>query len=189
MSQERTGPGNKWIIIVSVVCSPTPRVIWTRLAQPLNERSSMPASEFGQELMIADVHVEDAGHYQCSASNSLGDPVTHVISLNVQCQSTTITVSHSFRFYRVCVTQFIFYGFLQIKLAGWISLVTGALDFDFYKPDVFLFLGNRLQTTEESRSNSSHSSSSVQLHCNSFYWLVVYMLYALGFCLFFTYNL
>jgi len=71
--------------------------------------------------VMADVHMEDSGHYQCSASNSLGNPVTHVISLNVQCQSTTITVSRSFPFYRVCVTQVIFCAFLwvlQIKLAG-----------------------------------------------------------------------
>ena len=69
--------------------SPTPRVIWTRLARPLNERMLMPADEFGQELVISDVQLEDSGHYQCSASNSLANPITHVITLNVQCQLTT----------------------------------------------------------------------------------------------------
>ena len=67
--------------------SPTPRVIWTRLARPLNDRFSMPADQFGQELVISDVRLGDSGHYQCSASNSVGSPVTHVMSLSVECQS------------------------------------------------------------------------------------------------------
>jgi len=72
--------------MATLLCSPTPRIIWTRLARPLNERSSMPADEFGQELVIRDVQLEDSGHYQCSASNTLGKPVTHVFTLTVQCQ-------------------------------------------------------------------------------------------------------
>ena len=47
----------------------------------------MPADEFGQELVISNVQLEDSGHYQCSASNSVGKPVTHVITLTVECQS------------------------------------------------------------------------------------------------------
>ena len=72
--------------MLMVDCSPTPRVIWTRLGRPLDDRFSMPADEFGQELVIADVRLEDAGYYQCSASNSVGSPVTHVITLSVECQ-------------------------------------------------------------------------------------------------------
>ena len=80
--------------VIGCVCSPTPRVMWTRLARPLNDRSSMPADEFGQELVISDVHLEDSGHYQCSASNSVDSPVTHVITLAVECRFTAITVYH-----------------------------------------------------------------------------------------------
>ena len=50
----------------------------------------MPADQFGQELVIRDVRLEDAGHYQCSASNSVGSPVTHVMTLAVDGQSTSM---------------------------------------------------------------------------------------------------
>jgi len=53
----------------------------------------MPADQFGQELVIRDVQLEDSGHYQCSASNAVGDPVTHVMTLTVECQSTMTIVT------------------------------------------------------------------------------------------------
>jgi len=65
--------------------SPTPRVVWTRLGGPLPSRASMPPDGFGQELVIEGVQLEDAGHYQCSASNSVGTPVTKVVSIVVEC--------------------------------------------------------------------------------------------------------
>jgi len=91
------------VVACLVVYSPTPRVMWTRLARPLNERSSMPADQFGQELIIRDVRLEDAGHYQCSASNSVDNPVTHVITLTVECQSNCIC-----RCLRFLICRFIF---------------------------------------------------------------------------------
>ena len=57
----------------------------------------MPDDEFGQELVINDVQLEDSGYYQCSASNSVDNPVTHVITLTVECQSTTTALT-TFRY-------------------------------------------------------------------------------------------
>ena len=66
-------------------CRPTPTVAWTRVGLALSERSSVPADEFGQELVISDVQPEDSGRYQCRASNSVGSAVAHVITLTVEC--------------------------------------------------------------------------------------------------------
>jgi Immunoglobulin I-set domain len=75
--------------------SPTPRVVWTRLGSPLPSRASMPPEGFGQELVILDVQPDDAGHYQCSASNSIGTPITKVVSLYVECQWQVRLVAQS----------------------------------------------------------------------------------------------
>jgi len=111
------------VLLWLVVCSPTPRVIWTRLARPLDDRFSMPADQFGQELVIRDVRLEDAGHYQCSASNSVGSPVTHVITLIVHGQST---ISHLATL--LCVPQLTYTAPLS-RMVGWLgSRVVSVLD-------------------------------------------------------------
>lgn len=52
---------------------PTPSITWLKENSQLLSEGRMTIDEFGQELTISDVQFEDAGEYQCIASNSVGD--------------------------------------------------------------------------------------------------------------------
>jgi receptor-type tyrosine-protein phosphatase zeta len=63
---------------------PTPKVTWKRLGSfPILEKNYQTA--FNMELTIPQVQYEDAGLYECSASNMKGrPPITKVFDLNVE---------------------------------------------------------------------------------------------------------
>jgi len=52
----------------------------------MNYRMSIPKDGYGQEFLIDEVQFEDAGFYQCSATNSGSSPVIFLIQLTVECE-------------------------------------------------------------------------------------------------------
>lgn len=66
--------------------SPTPAVTWTRLDADLPGRAESASN--GQEIVIKQVHHEDAGWYRCSAKNSNSSQIVKKdIELAVECKS------------------------------------------------------------------------------------------------------
>ena len=65
---------------------------------PTNRTSEV---NFGQELVIEDVHLNDTGRYECMATN--GDPsgpVVHTFEFNVSCLMVFVTYTFTlFLFY------------------------------------------------------------------------------------------
>lgn len=53
----------------------------------MSSRVSVTPAGYGTELEITSVELEDAGQYECTASNSeTGPPASRVITIIVQCK-------------------------------------------------------------------------------------------------------
>jgi len=53
----------------------------------MSSRVSLTEAGFGTELEISSVELEDAGQYECSASNSeTGTPASRIIKIIVHCK-------------------------------------------------------------------------------------------------------
>ena len=70
--------GSSALFICSVTGSPPPNITWT----------AMPSGEIynGGRLEITAVQRNDAGNYQCAASNGISGPVKDNGFLNVYCE-------------------------------------------------------------------------------------------------------
>ena len=72
--------------------SPTPRVTWRRVDEPLVEGvDRVHTDSFGQELVFTNVDFADQGIYECMAVNTeSGQPkATHKTQLVVECKLGT----------------------------------------------------------------------------------------------------
>jgi Immunoglobulin I-set domain len=80
-----------WFKRKMFVCSPTPRVTWTKVGGPALDNGRVQMTSFGQELSFETVEFSDEGTYECSAVNSdAGQPrASHRVHLTVDCKSLT----------------------------------------------------------------------------------------------------
>jgi Immunoglobulin I-set domain len=76
------------------VCSPTPRVTWTKGGSPALDNGRVQKTSFGQELSFETVEFSDEGIYECSAvNNDAGQPrASHRVQLTVECKNLIILV-------------------------------------------------------------------------------------------------
>ena len=65
--------------------TPLPNIRWTRIGKEL-PRDRITYENYGKTLVIKHVDFEDAGKYQCEASNRVGRPKTHTIQIQVSLQ-------------------------------------------------------------------------------------------------------
>ena len=72
----------------TAVCSPTPRVSWSRVNSPTSRHRVTPEG-YGTEIEFTNVQYDDAGTYRCSATNTDdGAPTAHEdLVLDVECTS------------------------------------------------------------------------------------------------------
>ena len=75
---------------VLFVSSPTPDVHWVRTdGRPLPDRAKIQS--FGQELMIGDLQFEDAGTYECWATNTNTQTrVQRTVTVRVECETLLV---------------------------------------------------------------------------------------------------
>ena len=73
--------------------SPTPDVHWERTdGRPLPDRAKIQS--FGQELLIENLQFEDAGTYECWATNAITGPrVSRTIHIRVDCKITIVMMT------------------------------------------------------------------------------------------------
>jgi len=85
------------VMLVAVLSgSPTPRVTWRRVDEPLVEGAGrVHTDSFGQELVFTNADFADQGIYECMAVNTeSGQPkMTHKTQLVVECKLVTSTCS------------------------------------------------------------------------------------------------
>ena len=72
---------------LSSISSPTPDVHWVRTdGRPLPDRAKIQS--FGQELMIGNLQFEDAGTYECWATNTnTQSRVQRTVTVRVECET------------------------------------------------------------------------------------------------------
>ena len=67
--------------------SPTPTILWRRLGGD-SFGVKVRHTSFGQEIVVPNIELSDAGDYQCSASNSVSDyEVSQIFNVRVECES------------------------------------------------------------------------------------------------------
>ena len=68
-----------------VYCSPTPEVTWSRVGGQMSCRHRLES--FGQQLIIDNVQLSDAGVYECIGINDMmATPVRSSLHLSVECK-------------------------------------------------------------------------------------------------------
>ena len=88
------------------VCSPTPDVYWERTdGAPLPDRAKIKS--FGQELMIENLDFDDAGTYECWATNTNTQTrEQRTMSIRVECKS--LACRNSFVLANLCLWEYVF---------------------------------------------------------------------------------
>ena len=79
-------------IFCNVSLNPLPKLSWFIDGSPVNSianpRISLSSDE--KELTIRNVSRMDSGEYRCAANNSLGNAISSVAKLDVQCKFTVL---------------------------------------------------------------------------------------------------
>ena len=80
--------GSTVIFSCNTTGNPVPTISWTRNGSPLNTTINSRISFSGdqKQLKITDVNRVDSGEYRCVARNRLGNDISNVATLDVQCK-------------------------------------------------------------------------------------------------------
>ena len=75
---------------IAPVASPTPEVKWRRVSpqgRTIPSSAIFPQASANKEMIVTSVEFDDAGEYECYASNSeRGAVVSHRFTIRVQCE-------------------------------------------------------------------------------------------------------
>ena len=130
---------------LSSISSPTPDVHWVRTdGRPLPDRAKIQS--FGQELMIGNLQFEDAGTYECWATNTnTQSRVQRTVTVRVECETFLlaydfVTFYASFFCFVFCflyLCDFFFFLFFFLWVRGGRGSLSG-IYFSSHKQSVFL---------------------------------------------------
>ena len=128
-------------VCLSSISSPTPDVHWVRTdGRPLPDRAKIQS--FGQELMIGNLQFEDAGTYECWATNTnTQSRVQRTVTVRVECETFLLAydfVTFYASFFCCCCCCFVFFLFVLFLLLLFFLYLCGFLLFQF-----FLWVGER----------------------------------------------
>ena len=85
--------------------NPAPMILWTKDGSPINN-SRISFSIQNRLLNISNVSRTDSGRYRCVANNSLGNDISNVAAVDIQCKFSSnfcIGMNTLFSLIRVCV--------------------------------------------------------------------------------------
>lgn len=70
---------------------PPPKITWTRL---LKDGSYGEVLHWGPIWVFPNISRNASGKYRCKADNEFGEPVSHKVKVNVQCEYIISEVTH-----------------------------------------------------------------------------------------------
>ena len=93
--------GQNVTLFCNVSGNPLPKLTWTIDGSPVNTMVNprISLSSDKKDLTIRNVSRLDSGEYRCVANNSLGNAISNVAKLDVQCKFTVLTISDAHQEY------------------------------------------------------------------------------------------
>ena len=78
--------GSNLTLFCNATGNPTPIILWTKDGSPINNNSRIRFSIHNRLLTVSNVNRTDSGHYRCVANNSLGNDISNVSTVDIQCK-------------------------------------------------------------------------------------------------------
>ena len=77
---------SKLTLFCNATGNPAPIILWTKDGSPINNNSRIRFSKHNRLLTISNVNRIDSGLYRCVANNSLGNDISNVTTVDIQCK-------------------------------------------------------------------------------------------------------
>ena len=78
--------GSNLTLFCNATGNPTPIILWTKDGSPINNNSRIRFSIHNRLLTISNVNRTYSGHYRCVVNNSLGNDISNVSTVDIQCK-------------------------------------------------------------------------------------------------------
>ena len=93
--------GENVTLFCNISANPLPKLSWTIDGSPVNTMANprISLSLDKQELTITNVSRVVSGEYRCVANNIVGNAISNVVKLDVQCNFTVLTISDAHQEY------------------------------------------------------------------------------------------